>query len=538
MRREKLFFVFIIIIAVFLRFYNLSSVPPHPSLDEVSIGYNALSILNTGRDEFGNFMPLLLRAYDDYRPAHYTYLVIPFIKLFGLNILSVRLPSVLLSIATLVSVYFLILALFNKFKDRNLLAITTISLLAISPWHVYISRLGHEVNLFFSTFIFGITFFYLFLEKKKSSYLIISSLMLALSFSSYQSGKIFIPVIMLVLVGLYIKELLKNKTATIMSIGIFALITVPVIVVSTASEALVRFQATNIYNTLDPYLASSAKNIMEAKEKNDIFSQFINNRRFVYILLPATAYISHFNPFWLAFNTSDEIFKAPGLGLLYFYELPLILLGIIYLWKLRIDKRIKTVIFVWLFSSILPAAITTGFPHAMRVYQVLPVPHILAALGFMQLYTWFGQKKIFLVCGAVIAFASLLYLFNSYFYRFPKETAHQFQYGVIDAMKYVKENEGAYKNIYISNKDNLFQSYMFYLFGIKYDPQKYLASDGTRSGGFAAEHIIGKYYFGDIKNKEENGGLFVINPTEGLRGKIIKKIYSPNGREMIWIIEK
>src|SRR3990167_8737038 len=97
MKKFSWLFLLIIVVGVFLRFYQLVSVPPHPSLDEVSIGYNAYSILKTGGDEYGTKFPILLRAYDDWRPALYVYLVIPFVALFDLTVLSVRLPSVILS---------------------------------------------------------------------------------------------------------------------------------------------------------------------------------------------------------------------------------------------------------------------------------------------------------------------------------------------------------------------------------------------------------------------------------------------------------
>ena len=72
--------------------------PPSPSLDEVSIGYNAYSILTTGKDEYGYRLPLLLRAYDDWRPSMYVYIVIPFVKFMGLSSLAVRFPSIILSL--------------------------------------------------------------------------------------------------------------------------------------------------------------------------------------------------------------------------------------------------------------------------------------------------------------------------------------------------------------------------------------------------------------------------------------------------------
>src|SRR3989344_1501138 len=90
---SKLLFVSIILIAFVLRFWQLGNVPPSPDWDEVSLGYNALSIMQTGKDEYGQSLPVILRSFDDYKPALYTYLVIPFIKVFGLTTLAVRLPS-------------------------------------------------------------------------------------------------------------------------------------------------------------------------------------------------------------------------------------------------------------------------------------------------------------------------------------------------------------------------------------------------------------------------------------------------------------
>jgi 4-amino-4-deoxy-L-arabinose transferase-like glycosyltransferase len=105
-KRTVIFFLcFIILFGLFLRVYKIDSIPPHPSLDEATIGYNAYSILHTGKDEFGNRWPILLRAYDDYRPALYVYLVIPFVWMLDLTVAAVRMPSVILSTVSLLFFY-------------------------------------------------------------------------------------------------------------------------------------------------------------------------------------------------------------------------------------------------------------------------------------------------------------------------------------------------------------------------------------------------------------------------------------------------
>ena len=105
---ELVLFVAIVLVASFLRLWQLGHVPPSPDWDEAALGYNAYSIKETGKDEYGEPFPIILRSFDDYKPALYVYFVIPFISLFGLDIFAVRLVSALFGIATVIVVYFLI----------------------------------------------------------------------------------------------------------------------------------------------------------------------------------------------------------------------------------------------------------------------------------------------------------------------------------------------------------------------------------------------------------------------------------------------
>jgi len=60
---SKTLLVVIILLASFLRLYNLANVPPHLTPDEASLGYNAYSILKTGKDEYGKFMPIIFKSF-------------------------------------------------------------------------------------------------------------------------------------------------------------------------------------------------------------------------------------------------------------------------------------------------------------------------------------------------------------------------------------------------------------------------------------------------------------------------------------------
>src|SRR5258708_5680314 len=133
----------IIVIASVLRLWRLGSVPLSPDWDEAALGYNAYAILHTGRDEYGKFLPLVLQSFNDYKPALYTYIALPFIAIFDLSVFAVRLPSALFGIITVFATFFLV----KELTKRNDVALLSSFFLAISPWHIQFSRVAFETNV-------------------------------------------------------------------------------------------------------------------------------------------------------------------------------------------------------------------------------------------------------------------------------------------------------------------------------------------------------------------------------------------------------
>src|SRR3989304_1484349 len=87
--------ILVLVLATFLRLWRLDINPPGLTPDEAALGYNAYSILKTGRDEYGDLLPIIFKSFGDYKPGFYVYLTVPFVAVFGLNEWSVRLPSAL-----------------------------------------------------------------------------------------------------------------------------------------------------------------------------------------------------------------------------------------------------------------------------------------------------------------------------------------------------------------------------------------------------------------------------------------------------------
>ena len=105
MRRKNIILISIFILSFLLRFYRLAVLPPGLGRDEVSVAYNAYSILKTGHDEYGRFLPLYFEAIGDQKLPVIIYLSVPSIALFGLNEIGARFPFALLGSLTVVFLY-------------------------------------------------------------------------------------------------------------------------------------------------------------------------------------------------------------------------------------------------------------------------------------------------------------------------------------------------------------------------------------------------------------------------------------------------
>ena len=201
MKTKKFFLLIILVLAFFLRFYKLGQVPPSLEWDEVAIGYDAYSILKTGRDQFGNFLPLSFRSFDDYKPPLYEYLTVLSVAVFGPTEFAVRFPSALLGTLTVLATYYLV----NELFLTSHFSLLTSFLLAISPWHLQFSRGAFEVNI--AVFLLTLAVFCFYRGFKTPKFFYFSSLLFGLGLFSYHSDRVVFPLILVSLFLIFQKEL-------------------------------------------------------------------------------------------------------------------------------------------------------------------------------------------------------------------------------------------------------------------------------------------------------------------------------------------
>ncbi len=556
MRKYTYLLVFILLLASALRLSALGNVPPSPDWDEASLGYNAYSILKTGNDEYGKFLPVVLRSFDDYKPALYIYFTIPSIIFFGVNTFAVRLPSAIFGILTVFVTYLFVRELFGReitIRGKNIqteyLALLSAFVLAISPWHIQFSRIAFESNVGMGLNLLAAFFF---LKGLKSPWFLLgSAFVMGINIYMYQSEKVFTPLLLLVLVAVYIKQLQKIPRKYMILSCIVGFITVIPMgyYLLTNTEALSRARGVSVFADQTAFLKDNAEKILQDKKSGDIVGLVLDNRRVEYGKAVLANYISHMDLNWLFITGDIARHHAPGMGLLYLFELPFLFLGMYFLLFERIDKKIKLLLFLWLFITPIPASVTSGVPHAVRALNFLPILQIITALG---LFTAFVEvlsikykvssipMRYFIFSLSFLLFLfNFLYYLNQYFVQQNFYNSLDWQYGYEKAIPEILKVEGRYKKIIVSNQAPLDQSYIFFLFYLLYPPGQYQKEALEASGGFREDHQFGKYEFRPIRWESEEkteDTLYIGRPGDFPDIPSIKTIYYLDNTPAIKIV--
>lgn len=546
--KTKLLLLIILFIASVLRLYQLGAVPVSPDWDEAALGYNAYSIIQTGKDEYGKSFPVVLQSFADYKPALYVYLAIPTIATFGLNTFAVRLPSALFGIATVFATYLLVYELFKR-KD---LALLSAFLLAISPWHIQFSRVAFEANIGVALNVFALVLF--FKGLKKPYLLSFSAAIFSLSFYIYQSQKVFTPLFVLMLILVYRKELFavtKKYLIAAFLVGFFVALPMLSLII-TDKQTLARAKGVSILSVATPYSKTEMQKYLQDKENHNYFGAILHQRYLVGAKEIVSGYLAHYNLKWLFITGDLERHHAPGMGLLYLWELPFLLIGLYILMFGYFPIKTKIFLFLWFFLVPVPASITFDVPHAVRTLNFLPTFQIITALGLITAYL--AVKKNyesgrmnnafrFSIYGIFLLFAvfNFIYYLNQYFVQQNYFYSEFWQYGYKDAIAYTQQIDSKkhYKKIIVASQAPLDQSYIFFLFYLKYPPQVYQHTEDKidyLSGSFSDAHTFGKYEFRPFNwetEKDQQDVLFIGRPLDFPPGVAKKVIYYLNGKPAI-----
>lgn len=481
----------IFFLATFLRFYQLSSYPVGFHIDEANLGYNGYSLLQTGKDDSGHKFPLYISMFDDNNPTGYHYLTIPTIALFGLSEFAVRFPAALFGSLSV----FAFFALVYAFLLDKRIALFGSFLLAVSPWHIGMSRGSAEtlvalffVMLGFAGVIYGI-------RSHTRLYIVSGTLSLIISFFIYPTPRVFVPLLFLTIILFLFKILYKGSrkvfTYTVGSFLVVALTSFLLVFIITGGTG--RFSQVSIFNTPGTKLVLLEQISEESGlGKHQFLARVFHNKIINYTQTFTKNYFEYFSGEFLFISGGyPHLVRIPWMGELYILALPFLLLGVIVLF-LKKDVYAK-IPFLWiLFAPVVAAMTVDDIPNVRRVLVLLPMFELLVACGFFYAYELVKKewKKIYIISISILFLCNFAYFLNQYFIQ---ATVHLTWYrnnGFDTMIQYVKEHYEEYDHFIITKDAG--GMYPLILFYMKYDPALYQMQGSPRNPDFGG---FGKFFF-------------------------------------------
>ncbi len=499
-------FVFILLFGTSIRFFDLGDVPSSLDWDEVSQGYNAYAILQTGKDEFGTPYPITIRSLNDYKTPVFTYISIIPIKFFGLTPFAARFPSALFGSLSVFLVGAFIYKLLKTKMYGKQIALLSMFFFAISPWSIQFSRTAFDANVALFFVLLGSWCFVMGIQKKVTWLLFISICMFGISCYTTHSEKIFSP---LFLIALFIwgkNYLLKIKMTTVFLFLLFVGLNLFWILDTTATS---RSRGVLFTASSDSFLNTAITEQVFDQKNNDKIDVLLHNRRLVYLSKYLENYLSHFNLNTLFISGDNARHHAPNVGVLYLFSLPIILLGMIFVVRNKIANAYL------LFAWILLAPVTSGFaidaPNYQRSLIFLPSWQVFEACGWYYIFFFLRRVRFSFIFKFILIFfmsVNIFYYFYQYWVHTNSEYGKYWQYGYKEAILATQQYKNTSKKVFFAS--DIEQAYIFYLFYTKYDPKKYL-STGSSSRLVNSCYTIDNAYFGVCSDKIKRGDLYITS---------------------------
>jgi hypothetical protein len=513
--------IIISLLSVSLFLYKMNISPPALNADEAANAYDAYSILKTGKDQYGNFMPLRFKSFGDYKLPLLTYLAVPFIKIFGLTETGIRMVNFPFVFFFPIIIYFLTQELFNK-RNVSLLAAF---LSAFAPGLQFLGRQAHECYL--TVFFLTLTaYFFLRLIKKQSvlnfSFFIFN---FSLSLFGYHFSRLWAGFYFLLFLFFTFKKKLSKSTV---------LIFIVVLLFFGITDLI--YKPTRIQNLLFFNNIGFSLKINELRGEGG--SRLLYNKLTVGVKDLTLEYLKYFSPQFLVINGDENVrFGFPGISPITPFEYLFIFIGLYYLFKNK-EKWRYLILLMLLFSPVSASLSWAGGSITRSIFIFIPIL-IISAYGIIN---FFYKKRfifilLFIICYLLFSF----YSWDFYLNHYPKRAVvlRSWQAGYKELSNYIKINYNRFDKFYITKKNG--QPYIYLLFYLNYLPEIYQKESALSSAdqyGFGQVEKFDKFIFDLPKTNNLKNSVVIGFPDDfsDIEKSYLKKIKV--GTEIIFYIKE
>lgn len=473
-------FEILLILGIIVRVVLLGIVPAGGNYDECYAGYEAWALLTRGVDSWGYNYPMYLITWGGGMNALYTYLLIPFIKIGGLNLFTIRIPQVIVGILTLPALYATVKRLFDTRTAE-----ISMFLLTISPWHIMMCRWGLESNLAVGFIVFTIYFFVRSFDRKP--FIILCALFAGFCLYAYATMWIAVPILLfLFTVYSLMTKKVKFNISFVIAIVLLLILALPAILF-----VLVNLGYMDEVRT--PYFSIPRLMVFRSDEVGSgILFNVIDLLLIIFFQTDRMPWVN----------------SIVGFGTVYYITPILCRIGIgkrassiKKAWK---EKQFEPTIFViiYLLTAII-LGITIYLPRITNV-NILFIPLlILAAIGIKDL----KRRKLILV----IYFAWFLCFICVYFTIYQKNIKNVFNFGLDSAIK----EASIYSERIVFSSDVAHPQVLFYT---QTPPDEYYNTVvyDEYSSTYLLAKSFGNYSFGYELESLDFNASYILSPSDDI----------------------
>ena len=508
------FSVIALLAGIGLRVMRLDRVPPGFNQDEACNGYDAYSILRTGRDQHGNLLPIVIQGFNDYRMPMFDYSLVPLIGLFGLKPAVVRLGAAIWGIVDLLAIAVLggVLLGLPGAAAAALLG-------ALSPWHLPFSRFAIEATCACAVITLAMLCFFLWMNSSRERWLWLSALFFAVSFYTYSVTKAFTPLIIGWLAISCWSELGRVKARALGPLALIGAAAMP--------------QAALIWS--------------HSAEMSARFGEISLASRWASLSDRAEAIAAHlardFSPSFL-FLSGDHyvVLHPPGFGELLPEQAPLIALALFTLFIGR-RRKLAIVLLGWLICAAAAASLLLWSPSLHDLFAVTPWI-LFSALGFVTLLDLTARLPILRLASVGLIAVGVVFhgvrFVRSYFVDYPVTAARDFQYG-LEEVVHSLGGLGDSSEAVVFPLADVNQPYIYVLFFTHYPPGRFQREPVVRMNGIMAPVLrFDRYIFASPESGYQRleHGIFVFPGRDSPPAAPVLTVRYPDGKTAYSVVVK
>lgn len=466
----KLLFITILILGIGARIWKFGNIPAGLNQDEASSALDSYYVLHYGMDRNGISYPLQFIMWGGGQSSLHEYLLIPFIA-FGLNSFTTRLPMLISGVLTLFLIYF---AARRIAGERY--ALIAMFLLAISPWHIMMTRWSLNDNMLPFFFLAG--FLSVLRSEKDNRWFVMGCAFFAVCFYAYGAAYIVVPIFLLVSIPAVIYAQRASRQTIILGLCVLFVLSIPILLfvamnffgldtIHLGSFTIPRFPVAPRYQSLSAIFGENGGQML------------IDNTLAMFRLL--------------VFQSDGLIWNSiPAYGYFYSFTFPLALVGLIMLLVSKPEPVVfeRRLLLAWVIASF---AIGTQIAVNLNRINSIFIP-LLLCIALVLEYLVEKHKIPFYVVIFVFLAAFGFFLRDYFGKPYQDSVSREFSAGLLPSMNFaIQAGDGP---ICVSDKPRM--PYIFALMAEKPNPLDYLATVKyvNPDNEFREVNSFGRYTFG------------------------------------------